>query len=132
MAQLPWRLFRPAPQPSHADQHAECGWPRPGMGLSDQPACANQVFPAACRRNPLLHCSGHMLWHYNHPTPDGQHIGHRGLAMYKGWLYFTTPDAHLVCLNAKDGTRRWDKVIADVKVGYWSTMAPLVVRDHVI
>ena len=27
---------------------------------------------------------------------------------------------------------RWDKVIADVKVGYWSTMAPLVVRDHVI
>ena len=76
--------------------------------------------------------SGHMLWHYNHPTTEGQHIGHRGLAMYKGWLYFTTPDAHLVCLNAKDGTRRWDKVIADVKVGYWSTMAPLVVRDHVI
>ena len=76
--------------------------------------------------------SGHMLWHYNHPTAGGEHIGHRGVAMYKGWLYFTTPDAHLVSLNAKDGSVRWDKVIADVKLGYWSTMAPLVIRDHVI
>ena len=76
--------------------------------------------------------SGHLLWHYNHPTAGGQHIGHRGLAMYKGWLYFTTPDAHLLSLNAKDGTLRWDKVIADSKLGYWSTMAPLVVRNHVI
>jgi alcohol dehydrogenase (cytochrome c) len=76
--------------------------------------------------------SGHMLWHFNHPTTEGDHIGHRGVAMYKGWLYFTTPDAHLISLNAKDGTVRWDKIIADVKQGYWSTMAPLVVRDHVI
>ena len=76
--------------------------------------------------------SGHMLWHFNHPTTEGDHIGHRGVAMYKSWLYFTTPDAHLLSLNAKDGTLRWDKVIADVKKGYWSTMAPLVVKDHVI
>ena len=61
--------------------------------------------------------SGHMLWHYDHPTLGGQHIGHRGVAMYKGWLYFTTPDAHLISLNAKDGTVRWNKVIADVKQG---------------
>src|SRR5579863_2305093 len=76
--------------------------------------------------------SGHMVWHFNHPTTEGDHIGHRGVAMYKGWLYFTTPDAHLLSLNAKDGSLRWDKVIADVRQGYWSTMAPLVVKDHVI
>jgi alcohol dehydrogenase (cytochrome c) len=76
--------------------------------------------------------SGHQLWHFNHPTTEGDHIGHRGVAMYKGWLYFTTPDAHLISLNAKDGTVRWDKIIADVKSGYWSTMAPLVVKNHVI
>jgi alcohol dehydrogenase (cytochrome c) len=76
--------------------------------------------------------SGHMIWHFNHPTTEGDHIGHRGVAMYKGWLYFTTPDAHLISLNAKDGTVRWDKIIADVKQGYWSTMSPLVVRNHVI
>jgi len=76
--------------------------------------------------------SGHMLWHFNHPTTEGDHIGHRGVAMYKGWLYFATPDAHLISLNAKDGSVRWDKIIADVKKGYWSTTAPLVVRNHVI
>ena len=76
--------------------------------------------------------SGHMIWHYNRPTTKGDHIGHRGVAMYKSWLYFTTPDAHLISLNAKDGTVRWDKIIADVSKGYWTTMAPLVVKGHVI
>jgi alcohol dehydrogenase (cytochrome c) len=76
--------------------------------------------------------SGHMIWHYNRVATQGDHIGHRGVAMYKGWLYFTTPDAHLISLNAKDGTVRWDKIIADVNKGYWSTMAPLVVKNHVI
>ena len=76
--------------------------------------------------------SGHMLWHYNIPTTQGLHIGHRGVAMYKGWLYYVTPDAHLISLNAKDGTARWTKEIADVTKGYWTTLAPLIVRDHVI
>jgi alcohol dehydrogenase (cytochrome c) len=76
--------------------------------------------------------SGHMLWHYNHPTTQGLHIGHRGVAMYKGWLFYVTPDAHLISLNAKDGSVRWTKEIADVTKGYWTTLAPLVVKDHVI
>src|SRR6202161_4473763 len=61
--------------------------------------------------------SGHVLWHYNHPTTEGLHIGHRGVAMYKGWLFYVTPDAHLISLNAKDGTVRWTKEIADVTQG---------------
>jgi alcohol dehydrogenase (cytochrome c) len=76
--------------------------------------------------------SGHQIWHYTRPPSKGEYIGHRGVAMYKGWLYFTTPDAHLISLNAKDGTVRWEKVIADNEQGYWSTMTPLVVRNHVI
>ena len=76
--------------------------------------------------------SGHLIWHYSRPSTKGDHIGHRGVAMYKGWLYFTTPDAHLMSLNAKDGSVRWDKIIADVNKGYWTTMAPLVVKNHVI
>ncbi len=52
--------------------------------------------------------------------------------MYKEWLYFITPDAHLICLDAKNGKVRWNVPIADVEKGYWSTMSPLVVRDHVI
>jgi alcohol dehydrogenase (cytochrome c) len=76
--------------------------------------------------------SGHMLWHYNRPTTSGLHIGQRGVAMYKGWLYYVTPSAHLISLNAKDGTVRWIKHIADAEKGYWTTLSPLIVRDHVI
>ena len=76
--------------------------------------------------------SGHEIWHYTYPSNKGLHIGHRGVAMYKEWLYFLTPDAHLVCLNAKNGEVRWNVQVADVDKGYWTTMAPLVVRDHVI
>src|SRR3977135_3805358 len=39
---------------------------------------------------------GLQIWHYERKS-EGDHIGHRGLAMYKNWLYFTTPDAHLIC-----------------------------------
>ena len=76
--------------------------------------------------------SGHQIWRYTYPPNKGLHIGHRGVAMYKEWLYFTTPDAHLISLNAKNGKVRWNVQIADVEKGYWSTMSPLVVRDHVI
>jgi alcohol dehydrogenase (cytochrome c) len=74
---------------------------------------------------------GRTIWHYERRS-EGDHIGNRGVAMYKNWLYFTTPDAHLVCLDAKDGTLRWIVELADPKLEYFSTMAPLVIRDHVI
>jgi alcohol dehydrogenase (cytochrome c) len=76
--------------------------------------------------------SGHQIWHYNAPTTQGDHIGHRGVAMYKGYLFFLTPDAYLVSLNSKDGTVRWRVQVADVTKGYWTTMAPLVVKNHVL
>lgn len=76
--------------------------------------------------------SGHQIWHYSHPTSEGDHIGNRGVGMYKQYLFFLLPDAHLVSLNANDGSVRWTVQVADVKKGYWTTMAPLVVGDHVI
>ncbi|HEV2274454.1 MAG TPA: acido-empty-quinoprotein group A [Acidobacteriaceae bacterium] len=76
--------------------------------------------------------SGHQIWHYIYPPNKGLHIGHRGVGMYKDWLYFMTPDAHLISLNAKDGTVRWNVVVADVTKGYWTTMAPLIVGNHVL
>lgn len=76
--------------------------------------------------------SGHQLWHYTYPPNKGDHIGQRGVAIYKDSVFFTSPDAHLVSLNAKDGKVRWIVQIADVEKGYWATMAPLVVGNHVI
>jgi alcohol dehydrogenase (cytochrome c) len=76
--------------------------------------------------------SGHEIWHYKYPPNKGLHIGHRGLGMYGDWLYFTTPDAHLISLNANDGKVRWDVKVAEVEKGYWTTVAPLVVQNHVL
>lgn len=76
--------------------------------------------------------SGHQLWHYAYPENKGFHIGSRGVSMYGEWLYFLGPDGHLVCLNAKDGKVRWNVVVADSKKGYWTTMSPMIIRNHVI
>ena len=76
--------------------------------------------------------TGRQVWHYHYKKSDGDHIGHRGVAMWGNWLYLETPDAHLVCLDAKNGHARWDIVLADVQLGYFATMAPLVVGNHVI
>jgi alcohol dehydrogenase (cytochrome c) len=76
--------------------------------------------------------TGHQIWHYTYPTNNGMHLGHRGVAMYKDSIFFSTPDAHLVSLDAKTGKVRWDVIVGDIKKGYWTTMAPLVVRNHVI
>jgi alcohol dehydrogenase (cytochrome c) len=76
--------------------------------------------------------SAHQLWHYTYPANEGFHIGHRGVAIYKDTVFYTTPDAHLIALDAKDGKVKWNVVIADAKKGYWSTNAPLLIRDHLL
>ncbi len=76
--------------------------------------------------------SGHQVWHYTYPQNKGFHIGSRGVSMYGEWLYFMTPDAHLICLNSKDGSVRWNVAVADSQRGYWTTMSPLIVRNHVL
>jgi alcohol dehydrogenase (cytochrome c) len=75
---------------------------------------------------------GHLLWHYFWKTRGGTHIGNRGLAMWGNWLYLETPDDFLICLDAKTGKERWHKEIANFNQQYFSTMAPVVVGNHVI
>src|SRR5579885_2676140 len=54
--------------------------------------------------------NGKELWHYKAPENNAFHIGHRGAAIYKDTVYLTTPDAHLIALNTKDGSVRWNVV----------------------
>jgi len=76
--------------------------------------------------------SGHQIWHYSSPTSQGEHIGQRGVGAYKGSLFLLSPDAHLIALNRNDGSVRWQVQVADVTKGYWTSMAPLVVGNHVL
>jgi alcohol dehydrogenase (cytochrome c) len=75
---------------------------------------------------------GHVLWHYFWKTKGGTHIGNRGLGMYGNWLYMETPDDYLVSLDARTGKERWHKEIAPFNLQYFSTMAPIVVGNHVL
>jgi alcohol dehydrogenase (cytochrome c) len=76
--------------------------------------------------------SARQLWRYTYPTNQGFHIGHRGAAVYRNSVYLTTPDAHLVALDANTGKVKWNVEVADAKRGFWSTNAPLVVRNHIL
>jgi len=75
---------------------------------------------------------GHILWHYWWKSRGGTHIGNRGMAIYGDWLFFETPDDYLVSLDAKTGAERWHREIADFSQQYFSTMAPVVVGNHVL
>src|SRR5216117_347823 len=75
---------------------------------------------------------GHILWHYWWKSRGGTHIGNRGMAMYRDWLFVETPDDYLVSLDAKTGQERWHREIADFDQQYFSTTAPVVVGDHVL
>jgi alcohol dehydrogenase (cytochrome c) len=76
--------------------------------------------------------TGRTLWRHVHPANQAFHIGHRGAAVYKDTVYLTTPDTHLVALDARDGSVKWDVEFADAKKGFWSTNAPLLIRNHLI
>ncbi len=75
---------------------------------------------------------GHELWHFFWRTRGGTHIGNRGIGMWHDRVYVETPDDYLICLDAKTGKEIWHKEIADFNLQYFSTMAPIVIGNHLI
>ncbi len=76
--------------------------------------------------------TGRIIWYWETKTRGGTHIGHRGMAMYGKWLFLVTPDDYLVSLDAATGKERWRIEIADLKLDYFSTVAPVVIGNHVL
>jgi acido-empty-quinoprotein group A len=76
--------------------------------------------------------TGREEWHYEYPPNAGSTIGNRGLAMYGKWLFFEAPDSHLVSLDSATGKERWRVEIADPKLDYTSTVAPVVIGNHLL
>jgi acido-empty-quinoprotein group A len=76
--------------------------------------------------------NGRELWHYDWIDHGGHLIGQRGVGIWKSAVYFLTPDNWLIALNAGTGKELWRKNFADARKQYFSTSAPLVVRNHVI
>jgi alcohol dehydrogenase (cytochrome c) len=76
--------------------------------------------------------SGHEIWHHQHVSKGGIHLGNRGVGITGNWLYFETPDCDLVSLNVKDGKERWHKSICDLDQMYYASVAPVIVGNHVL
>ncbi|HTM49186.1 MAG TPA: PQQ-binding-like beta-propeller repeat protein, partial [Bryobacteraceae bacterium] len=80
--------------------------------------------------------TGVKLWEYRRRLPPkvqtccGQ--VNRGLAILGDKLFLAAIDAHAVALDRKTGRVLWDTEMADYKLGYSATHAPLVVKNKVL
>jgi acido-empty-quinoprotein group A len=76
--------------------------------------------------------TGNPLWRYEWVDHGGHLVGQRGVALWKSTVFFLTPDNWLVALDANTGREIWKKNYADARKQYFSTSAPLIVKNHVI
>ncbi len=80
--------------------------------------------------------TGRMFWQYRHTNSGVQQVccgaNNRGVAMLGDTLFMGTLDAHLVAIDAKNGKPLWNIAVADDKLAYSITLAPLVIKDKVI
>jgi len=80
--------------------------------------------------------TGRVYWLYRYtPAPESKvccGANNRGVGIFGDTLYMGTLDAHLIAIDAKNGKPLWDVAVADVKLAYSITHAPLVIKDKVI
>ncbi len=80
--------------------------------------------------------TGRPIWHYRRNIPPGVPVCcgqvNRGVAALGDQIFVNTIDAHLVALDAKTGRVRWDVEVADWKLAYSMTAAPLAIKDKII
>jgi alcohol dehydrogenase (cytochrome c) len=80
--------------------------------------------------------TGRVFWQYRYNNSADQRVccgaNNRGLAIHGDTLFMGTLDAHLVAIDAKNGQPLWNTTVADSKLAYSITMAPLVIKDKVI
>jgi alcohol dehydrogenase (cytochrome c) len=91
---------------------------------------ANQAYALDAR-------SGRQIWRYSRNLTKGV-IGdagtaiNRGVALLGDRVFMVTDHAHLIALNRFNGQLLWDSEMADYRLHYGATSAPLVVKDLVI
>ena len=80
--------------------------------------------------------TGRVFWMYRYTNSGRQQVccgaQNRGVAKLGDSLFMGTLDAHLVAIDAKNGKPLWNVLVADDKLAYSITLAPLVVKDKVI
>ena len=80
--------------------------------------------------------TGRVFWIYSYPTPadHGACCGanNRGVAVLGERVFMATLDAHVVAIDAATGAELWDVEVADKRLQYAFTLAPLAIKDKVL
>jgi alcohol dehydrogenase (cytochrome c) len=80
--------------------------------------------------------SGEVKWHYEHQMPSDLRLccgpANRGVAIAGNKIFMATLDARLIAFERSTGKVLWNIQMADYKLGFSATSAPLVVKDKVI
>ena len=80
--------------------------------------------------------SGTVLWRYEHKIPNDLRLccgrPNRGVAILNDTVYYGSINAELVALDSRTGRVKWMVKMADHKLGYSSTVAPLAVKDKIV
>jgi alcohol dehydrogenase (cytochrome c) len=80
--------------------------------------------------------TGRALWTFEYRLPGTVYVCcgevNRGLAILGDTLFLTTLDAKLIAIEARSGRMLWKQDLADPKLNYTATGAPLIVKDKVI
>jgi alcohol dehydrogenase (cytochrome c) len=75
--------------------------------------------------------TGREIWQWQR-QPAIQKGPNRGVAVYGNKVYVGTPDAHLIALDARNGSMLWSAKLADVSDGYWCPVAPMAINGKII
>ncbi|HSU61845.1 MAG TPA: PQQ-binding-like beta-propeller repeat protein [Bryobacteraceae bacterium] len=75
--------------------------------------------------------TGRQIWSYTDDRARRSDVN-RGVAILGNAVFFVTADGYLVSLNRTTGGILWHKQYADVKKGYYATLAPLALKDRIL
>ena len=79
--------------------------------------------------------SGYELWRYKRTLPAdhfAMHPTNRGVALYEDKVYYSGLDTCAIALDAVSGEQIWETCLADWRLGFHMTLAPLAIDGKII
>ncbi len=71
-------------------------------------------------------------WEHRYPEDKAVTLAlSRGVAIYRGKVFRSTPNGHLLALDATSGRLLWDVWLANKDEGYWLSAAPIAYEGRV-
>lgn len=79
--------------------------------------------------------TGYELWRYKRKLPTdhfAMHPTNRGVALYGDKVYYSGLDTCAIALDAVSGEQIWETCLADWRLGFHMTLAPLAIEGKII